>query len=549
VRDVAEALDRLAVAHLSALYERARDAFAAHRDEVDALNVFPVPDGDTGTNLLLTVRSALDEAREHQAADGGGQPPPRALARGAVMAARGNSGVILSQVLRSIVEEVEERGPLGPGGLADALERSRDRAYDAVADPVEGTMLTAISVAAESTRQLAEGTSSLTEFTAEVLEDVRAAVERTPQQLDVLREAGVVDAGARGFEILWEALHHLVSGTPPPTAAQPPPVVRRDGPVAEREGGSLEYRYEVQYLLATRDECAAELRTRLEALGDSVVVSGTEDLLNVHVHTNDIGGAIEEGLAYGRASRIQVTSFADQISARRSTADEGEEQAPAIGCLAVVPGPGVREIAERQGVGTANGAAGELPSVAVLLNEVGRTLGERIVILPGHPNVVPTARQAAEVSAAEGGRTIVVVEEADAPPRVLAALAVWDPDGDLDSAIELMSEAAAAGQVGEVVAAVRDASTPIGDVHQGDFLGLLEGDVVAADADPVEALRSVLDGCDAGDAEIVTLIVGAEVDADERARAEEAVRSVAGGAEVEVVAGGQRPSRYHVGVE
>lgn len=543
-----ESLGRLVADDLPELFERVRDAFAAHRHEIDELNVFPVPDGDTGTNLLLTIRSALDEAR---GPDGDGDPSPGALVRGAVMSARGNSGVILSQVLRGLIETLEERGPLGCQGLAVALERSEERAYAAVADPVEGTMLTAIRAAATRAREVRGADGGLGQMSREVLEAVGEAVRRTPEQLEVLRDAGVVDAGARGFEVFWEALHHLVTGAPPRERGEPPALVRREGPVADREQGSLEFRYEVQYVLDASEEHAPELRERLEALGDSVVVSGQEDVLNVHVHTNDIGGAIEEGLEFGRPSRIEVTSFADQISAHGETGEDppADEVPAAIGCVAVLPGEGLRTLAEEHGVVTADGAAGDLPSVAVLLERIGRARGERVIVLPGHPNIVPTAHQAADVSTAEGGRRIVVLDAADAPPRVLAALAVWDPDGDVDDVAAVMNDAAAAGATAEVVAAVRDAETPVGAIREGQYLGLVGGEVVAVDDGPLEVLVAALERCGAEEAEIITLIVGAGVDDDERGAAEEAVRRATPGVDVEVIDGGQRPARYHLGIE
>lgn len=549
-QDGHEPVDRVSADHLPELFERVRDAFAAHRREIDDLNVFPVPDGDTGTNLLLTVRSALDEARDPPEEDAVALSP-RALARGVVRSARGNSGVILSQVLRGLIETIEERGPIGCGGLVVALERAEEHAYAAVAEPVEGTMLTAVRVAADRASEAEGHAAGLPELSQHVLDAIRAAVRRTTQQLDVLRDAGVVDAGARGFEVFWEAFHHLVTGRPPPEVDEPPVLIPRDGPVADREGGSLEFRYEVQYLLDATEDDAPHLRDQLGTLGDSVVVSGQADLLNVHVHTNDIGGAIEAGLAFGRPSRIQVTSFVDQIASHGQPDGHGAagSEAPAIGCVAVLPGPGLRMLAEEHGIVTADGAAGDLPSVATLLEQIGRARGDQVIVLPGHPNIVPMAHQAADVSSAEGGRPIVVLDDADAPPRVLAALAVWDPEGDVDEIAAAMNDAAAAGVTGEVVAAVRDAGTPLGRVREGQYLGLKGREVVAIDDDPVAALEATLDRCGARDAEIVILVVGAEVDAAERAGAEEAVRAAAPDVEVEVIDGGQRPARYHLGVE
>ncbi|MFP5310732.1 MAG: DAK2 domain-containing protein [Actinomycetes bacterium] len=521
---------------------RVQRRLAAHRTEVDDLNVFPVPDGDTGTNMLLTVRAAVEAA--HALPTGAPAAELReAVVRAALRGARGNSGVILSQVVRALAEEVD--GELDVDGWRRALARGRELAWQAVAEPVEGTILTAIAVAAESA---AGASGDLADVTERVRLDVHAAVARTPQQLAVLAEAGVVDAGARGFALLCDAVHGLVTGEDVDDV--PPPHVHRTTPVVvEREAGSSEYRFEVQYLLelpADRAEhadetVAAELRRQLEGIGDSVVVVGAGELLTVHVHTDDVGPAIELALRHGRPSRIEVVAFAEQIAAR----DEARAAAAALGCVVVLPGHGLAALAEEVGAVVVHGAGGALPSVADLLDGVGAAGAERIVVLPGHRNAVPTAHQAAEVSRAEGGREMLVVDEADSPAGVLAALAVFDPS-DPDTLGE-MSLAAGAVTPGEVVAAVRDAETPAGAVRRGQWLGVLDGDVVAVADDPCDALEAVAGRC--ADAELVTLVVGADVDADEQARARDCLTAALPDAEVDLVDGGQRPARYLLGFE
>lgn len=532
------ALDATALLDLVCRY---RDALEARRDELDALNVFPVPDGDTGTNLLLTVRSALDGA------DGLPEGSPQALSRGALMGARGNSGVILSQVIRALADSVEAEDGLDNDGLAAALARAKDLAYQAVANPVEGTMLTAVRVAAECASE-APRDADLAGLADSVCERVRDAVERTTEQLEALRDAGVVDAGARGFEVLCGCLADLAHGREASPPSSVSPLVRRTGPVGGREAGSLEFGFEVQYLLEGPDDVIPDLRERLGRLGDSVVVVGGGDLLNVHVHTNDVGQAIEEGLALGRPSRIQVTSFTDQIEeqARRQRPAKPDEEVPTLACVAVLPAGALAEAARDAGAVVVEGVGGDLPSVADLVDAVGEARGETVAILPGHRNALPAAEQAAHL-AAEGGRDVEVVAEALSPPEVLSALSVWVPGGDVTDTLGSLREAAAAVKSGEVVAAVRDADTPLGRVAAGDFLAVCEGDHVAASADPIEALTAAARCLGAADAEVVTLIVGAGVPGDERDAAVDAVQGL--GAHVDVVDGGQRPARYLLGVE
>lgn len=550
----------LDAARLTDLLERVHATLAVHRTEVDDLNVFPVPDGDTGTNMVMTVRATLDGLE----ASGPDDDRCRTVTHAAMRGARGNSGVILSQVLRALAEAIETHGELATAGVAEFLERACYLAYDAVADPVEGTILSAIAAAASAARQAADDGTPLPDALTAVRGAVERAVARTPDQLEPLRLAGVVDAGARGFELVVEAVLAHVTGGPSPAAPRPSArVCRASGEVPMAGAGSLTYRFEVQYLLDAEEADAPGLRRELEGLGDSVVVVAAGDLMSVHVHTNDVGAAIEAGVLRGRPSGIEVTYFAEQIAenerarleatataAARSAAAVAEDPAPMrLGCVVVLPGPGLRAVAEGMGAAVVDGAPGELPSVADLLNAVGDVRAERVVILPGHRNVVPTAVQASDVSVAEGGRTLDVVAAADTTPAALAALAVCDPTGDPEAVLADMEDAAAAVRSGEVVAAVRNATTPLGDVRAGQWLAVAAGDVVAVADQPLEALRAVVEACGDGGCDLVTLVLGGDVDEDEARAAEAAVREVAAGAEVELLAGGQRASRYLVGLE
>jgi uncharacterized protein len=534
---------------LPALLDRIHGVLGTHRREIDELNVFPVPDGDTGSNMTATVRSAIDAV--HGLEDPTPESAGEAAVRGAMRGARGNSGVILSQVVRALVDGLDD-DPLDADGLARLLADARQLAYEAVAEPVEGTMLTAIRVAADAADRLRD--QPLTQVTRRLCLDVNAAVARTTSQLDVLREAGVVDAGARGFELVLDAVHGFLTGESFDEDL-PAPHVHREPGDRRREAGSSAYGFEVQYLLDADESVCSDLRAGLLEIGDSVVVVGRAGLVSVHVHTDDVGPAIELGLELGRPSRIEVVDLAGPSSdGPPSRRIEPEDAAPAeaiarLGCVAVLDGSGLRSLAEELGACVVDGAAGRLPTVADLLDGAGRVRAERIVLLPGHPNAVPTALQAREVSRAEGGRELLVVEAARTPPSVLAALAVWDHAAEPDDVAADMAHAAGAVRAGEVVAAVRDADTPIGRVRRGQLLAVVDGAVVGVDDDPVEALAAVLERCRRGGCEMLTLIVGADTTPEERARAEELVGRLLPGTQVEVVEGGNRPARFTVGIE
>ncbi len=541
----------LAARELPALFDRVHAALQARREAIDDLNVFPVPDGDTGTNMTLTVRAgrdALAVARANRP-EGGRNALAREVIRGAVRGARGNSGVIISQVVRAVVEVTVGEREVDAAVYAAALSHARDLAYEAVAEPVEGTILTAIAAAARAATAI--------------------AVEETRGQLEVRREAGVVAAGARGFEVLLAAVHGHLTGEDAAVALDPrrDVVVHTAGHVCH---GSLAHPYEVQYLLDAPDASAAPLRVALEQLGESVVVVAAGGLLNVHVHTDRIGPAIEAGLAHGRASAIEVVHLGEQVaeldaarviseaalaidapSSRAGGVAPGTALRPTrpLAVVAVLHGAGAVALARSLGAEVVDGTAGSLPSVAQLVEAIVASRAARVLVLPGHRNGAAAARAAAEVAIREHDLEVEVVEAATSPPAVLAALALWEPEADPDQMVDELLAAASAVRAGEVVDAVRDAATPIGPVRAGQPLGLADGELVAATDRPLGALAAVCRALDVGDAEVITLLYGNAASAEDRQGAAELVTRLAANAEVEIVDAGVAPARFWIGVE
>lgn len=530
------ALDAPAIRRWSAA---AVEALETHRQEIDDLNVYPVPDGDTGTNLALTVRAGHDALAATELVD----PADclAELARGAVLGAHGNSGVILSQILRGLAESCPPDAPLEGAGLAGGLARAAELAYAAVADPVEGTILSVVRAAAEAAAaaDVAANGGRPAGLVAVATAAARAAAKalaQTPAQLPALARAGVVDAGGRGLVIVLDALLSVVTGDPLVVAAASRVVRDRRALEAARETGSAEFGYEVQYLLQAPDEAAHRLRAELAGLGDSVVVVGTGDgHWNVHAHVNDVGAAMEAGIQAGRPYRITVTRFADQIAAGTAL-------------VAMAPGEGISDLFVAEGALVVTGglAEGSLSTGQVLTAIEGTGAG-RVVLLPNSANLTAVASAAAEQARQLGIHAAVVPTRS--PVQGLAAVAVHDPARPFQDDMIAMTEAAVATRYAEVTIATRDAITMAGRCSAGDVLGLVDGDVVLIGAEVAAVSQQLVDRLLAGGGELVTLIVGVDAPAELAELVERQIRVRYPAIEVVTYQGGQPVYPLLVGVE
>lgn len=547
----------------------ATDALSGAREEIDALNVYPVPDGDTGTNMFLTVSAARDAIRGAAAEDPADLATGlAALARGALLGARGNSGVILSQMLGAISERLAQ-GPPGPGRedagsdpagetgrgaspkarmMAEAMRLATAASYDAVGEPAEGTMLTVAAAASAAAQEAIESDGARTrDVLAAAAAAAREALGRTPEQLQVLAEAGVVDAGGRGLCVVLDAAETVLTGRRPPespaTPRIPRPVIatprddlRADGPA-----------YEVMYLLDADDEAVPPLREALAPLGDSLVVVGGHGLWNVHVHVDDVGAAIEAGLEAGRPHRVRVTHFAEQVA--RATARRREQHAPTGRRLvAVSAGVGLAGLFSGVGAVVVPGGPGQRPSTADLLAAITGSGAAEVVVLPNDSDSMRVAEIAAR-TAEEDGRVRVEVIPTVAQVQGLAAAAVHEPGRGFDADVREMTATARHARHGAVTVAARQAMTMAGPCEVGDVLGVLDGDFVAVGSDLVDVACDVLDRLLGGGGELVTLVTGDEVDADLAARCTAWVEQHHPHVDVAVHDGGQPRYPLLVGVE
>ncbi|MGC4818951.1 DAK2 domain-containing protein [Micromonospora sp. DT63] len=482
-------------------------ALKRHQGEIDELNVYPVPDGDTGTNLVLTLTSAqqalsmdLDTLPDSGPTAHG--HALRLMAQGALLGARGNSGVILSQILRGFADAVVAVPVVRGQALAVALRAATAAAYTAVGRPVEGTLLTVVAAAATGAEQV--GGDDLPAVARGAARAAAEALARTPEQLPALARAGVVDAGGRGLCVLLDALVEVLTGESA-TGLAPPPRTARPAATVARETGSTEYAYEVQFLLDAPADAVAVLRRTLEALGDSLVVVGDGrepgGTWNVHVHVNDVGAAVEAGVAAGRPYRISVTRFADQPEPSAGSTEDGRA------AVVVATGSGIAELFAAEGATVVPGN----PSTGELLDAVRGTGASRVVVLPNDPNTEAVASAAAREAHRHGIKVSVVPTRS--PVQALAALAVRDGTRRFEDDVIAMAEAAGACRYAEVCHASREALTVAGPCRPGDVLALVEGEVHLIGTDLTDTCAAVVDRMLGGGGELVTLLAGVDAPA------------------------------------
>ncbi|WP_217141767.1 DAK2 domain-containing protein [Streptomyces sp. AC627_RSS907] len=560
------------------------------REEIDAINVYPVADGDTGTNLYLTLESAVAAveavfaAHEVDAGTPGGDGPSLAdavgaMAHGALIGARGNSGTILAQLLRGMAQVLTARGePAHTDGpaLRLALRHAAESARQAVAHPVEGTVLTVASAAADAADS-AEGDCAAVARAAH--EGARAALAATPGQLAVLERAGVVDAGGHGLVTVLAALVETFTGRTSAPGAAVVPHARvepgrggRAGECAEAEdgedragecavagsggeragegavadGGAHGPAFEVIYLLEADDTAVARLRQRLDTLGDSLVVVGGDGLWNVHVHVDDAGAAVEAGVEAGRPYRIRITHFGHgDVHSTRTGRPPQERTQRAV--VAVVPGEGLAGLYAEAGATPVLARPGESPASGELVQAVRRAHAREVVLLPNDAELRHTAAAAAEQARAEGIRVALIPTRSAV--QGIAALAVHEPGRRFDEDVVAMTSAAGATRHAEVIVAEHRSWTTAGICQAGDVLGLIDGDVAVIGADVTEVAATVLDRMLAAGGELVTLVLGDEAPETVAGHLEARVREAYLAVDTVVHRGGRQGALLLVGVE
>ncbi|MFF2203756.1 DAK2 domain-containing protein [Streptomyces sp. NPDC058145] len=566
---VPQTLDALAVRTWCGLALR---ALGRAREEIDAINVYPVADGDTGTNLYLTVESAATAVEAVFAGYGTGAEEPsladaaHAMAHGALIGARGNSGTILAQLLRGMAQvlaggEAGAASHCDGAGLRLALRHAADSARRAVAHPVEGTVLTVAAAAADAAAAAGGAEGDCGAVARAAYEGAGLALAATPGQLAVLRRAGVVDAGGRGLVTVLGALVEACTGEAVNEIPRAREAVRETAaavaeaharvaavPDAETCADGTDDdgpAYEVIYLLEAGDEAVARLRARLDALGDSLVVVGGDGLWNVHVHVDDAGAAVEAGVEAGRPYRIRITHFGAGDVHTGGERPPRERAQRAV--VAVVPGEGLAGLYGEAGATTVLARPGEPPASGELVQAVRRAHAREVVLLPNDAELRHTAAAAAEQARTEGIRVALIPTRSAV--QGIAALAVHAPERRFDEDVVQMTSAAGATRYAEVLVAERQSWTSAGICQAGDVLGLIDGDVAVIGPDLIATAVTLLDRMLRAGGELVTLVVGDEAPESVATHLETHVRESYLAVDTLVHRGGRQGSLLLIGVE
>ena len=530
--------------NLASLMYCFRDALQEHKESLNSLNVYPVPDGDTGSNMAATLNAVVSEI-ESLEENIEMEKIINAISHGSLMGARGNSGVIISQILRGFVAKIKTAGleTIDAGLFSEALSESASAAYEAVGNPVEGTILTVVREAAEATEKAVPSKCDLLSLGEIAREAAKHSLDSTPELLPVLARAGVVDAGGSGFLLMLDSLLHVIDGRPMP---EPEVVtVSVDSLVLDvhDDMSSSATRYEVMYFLEAPDDLIPDFKKAWSEIGDSIVVVGGENIWNCHVHTNNIGAAVEAGISVGKPYEIRVTDLFEEIADNHYDHDIADP----VGCsvIAVANGSGIGEIFRSLGATRiVSGGQSMNPSTADLLEAAEATASEHVIILPNNSNIVAVAEQVNS----QTSKTVRVVET-HTVTEGFASLLGYDPEATSEKNQTGMSEASQMVESGEVTTAVRDSTSEIGEIKKGNFLGLQKGKVTVVAENIVEAATALLKKMIIDEHEIVTLISGEDSNEEETDEILAWINAEHEDLEVEVHEGGQPLYPYYIGIE
>ncbi|MGI6038484.1 MAG: DAK2 domain-containing protein [Limnochordia bacterium] len=518
------------------------------KEKIDALNVFPVPDGDTGTNLSMTIVAAAQECLKTQSSSVAAKA--EAAAKGSLLGARGNSGVIFSQLLRGFAKGLVGKDEASAEDLIRALEEASNTAYKAVVRPIEGTMLTVARETASNAKQAPEK-EDLVAFARFVLDAAYESLEGTREKLPALQEAGVVDAGGQGLVSAAEGVLYALENWAhaPSISIDELLAEQRNGSTTEvvkggiQEQASIEFRYCTEFLLLGEDLNQEQIKKTLMPRGDSLLVVGDSQTLKIHVHTNHPGLVLEECLRWGALAEVQINNM--ELQNKAAAAARTPKENKPIGVVSVVIGEGLSSIFSSLGVDwTVEGGQTMNPSTEDLVRAVEEVPAEKVIILPNNGNVIFTAQQVKHLT-----KKPVEVVSSRSIPQGLAAMLAYDPNGELEDNQTAMSEAASQVRTGEVTFAVRSSRVDDLEINQGDYIGLADGKIVTTGPIQLDVGLELIKAMDPQEDDIITIFYGQEVDEGQGCQFKERVEEIFPQCDVELHYGGQPLYYYLISIE
>jgi uncharacterized protein len=514
--------------------------------EVDALNVFPVPDGDTGTNMLLTMRSAIEEA--FRVNDHGVSAVSQAMAKGALMGARGNSGVILSQIWRGLAQGMAKKDTFGGKEFADAYMQAAKTAYKGLSHPVEGTILTVIRESAEAGQAFVKDNGeSLIETLETIVEAASKSLSNTPNLLPVLKDAGVVDAGGQGLYTILEGALRYLRGEGEQMQFRKPQMITSSVTAPAHRGISavkeVPFGYCTEFLLKGQNIDPDKLRDKLKKHGESLIVVGDKANVRVHIHTLDPGTILHlvtpQGTVHGVSIRNMDEQHVDYLEMQKQ-----RMPASSVAIIAVAPGDGIRDVFNSLGALVVAGGQTMNPSTKDLLTAVESVESDKIILLPNNKNIILTAGQVHNLTE----KTVKVLSTKTVPQGV-AALLAFDYEADFDVNAKAMEKARKGVRTVEITRAIR--TTKIGDmrIRKNQAIGLLDTDLVAVANSAEDVLDKVLNEMDMDESEIVTIYYGQEVEKEDADKIGASIGEKYPNLQIEVVNGGQPHYEYIISIE
>ena len=531
----------------------------AKKEFINELNVFPVPDGDTGTNMTLTIMSAAKEVQSLENADM--LTIAKAISSGSLRGARGNSGVILSQLLRGFTKEIREHKEIDAVILAKACERATATAYKAVMKPKEGTILTVAKGISRKAEELAETTEDLEVFIPEVIKYAEEVLAQTPEMLPVLKEAGVVDSGGQGLlEVIHGAYDAFLGKEIDYAAIEASGGTKMVKPSQQAEA-DIKFGYCTEFIIMTEkeftDKNEAEFKAYLESIGDSIVCVADDDIVKIHVHTNDPGLAIQKALTYGQLSRMKIDNMreehqeklikdAEKAAAQQASEKKKKEPRKSVGFIAVSIGEGMNEIFRELGADyIIEGGQTMNPSTDDMLSAIDEVNADHIFILPNNKNIILAANQAQSLT---DDKDIIVIPTKTVPQGITAIIS-YMPEADVDTNIEALEEAIKNVKTGQVTYAVRDTKIDEKEIHEGDIMGLGDHGILAVGKGRTNVAKDTVAAMDTEDAEVISIYFGEDVPEEEAQKLGEELEAAYPDCEVEVNMGGQPIYYYIISVE